>query len=529
MEIVNAPNDVQTPVGMVSRTEGPTQEEWEAHRATISAFYRGEKLAKVREIMRRDYCFDASERMYKTRVKHWGLDKKAKANEMSHALRIIQRRKAEGKDTVTVIREKVVDEAQVQKYLRRQRISKSKTTSGKILPAGRTPPVVTYFTPPSTSSRISVAAGTITATDDHPTTCPRANISGKDRHQTRLASKHDLLAFMDLLPFDLVPLPPPNVPSWDESALTELRNYYDTYFQYPQWQVWTDTRLSWDKTPGEFLIERDATFALPELEDPAQIVGSFQIATRLYGTDSAREAYTMKDEAFEKVSKLVREQHPQLLSCLLLLICLLDTTGFPELTQQLLYHTHNMAHIILGSTHHITRLTSWFAHSENRSALADRAFECIQDFYARQAGYLHPQHLELAYNHAWSLFLRGRLDDAKTRFQKLYQVYESFGKFDGLRARKVLYSMAQVEIAQGFLDAADILLVETQRRIARRFGHGTLVEMRFECLRLRATLRQGSGPAILPVMSEALEDAQSFLGSTHPTVILLKYAVQTYR
>jgi hypothetical protein len=34
-------------------------------------------------------AFEASEGMYKTRVRHWGLDKKAEANEMSHALRII--------------------------------------------------------------------------------------------------------------------------------------------------------------------------------------------------------------------------------------------------------------------------------------------------------------------------------------------------------------------------------------------------------------------------------------------------------
>jgi len=63
----------------VSKTVGPTQDEWEAHRATISALYGEETLSRVRNIMKRDHGFEASERMYKTRVKYWRLDKEGQS------------------------------------------------------------------------------------------------------------------------------------------------------------------------------------------------------------------------------------------------------------------------------------------------------------------------------------------------------------------------------------------------------------------------------------------------------------------
>lgn len=561
MEVIHAPNDMHLSTGKVLRTEGPTQDEWEARRSMITALYRQEKLVKVREIMRRDYGFEASERMYKTRVKHWGLDKKNKSNEMAHALRIIRRRKAERKNTVVVIREKVVGEAAVHRYFKRQKISEPRVASHKT-DVARTPPAISYFTPPPSSSPISDpdAGGTVVSTNDSSIVRRRPHISRNDKHQStfphpgskqltipvstsrccvtshdlydkasskcntnhRLTGQNQILALMDLLPSELIPLNSLNVPSWDESALVDIKDYYDTYFQSPRWRIWIDPQISWDKTPGEFLAHENSTLALIDLEIPAQIVGNFQIATRLYGTDSAGEAFNMKEKAFGKLGRLIREQHPQFLSCLLLLVCLLDTAGFPELTQELLYHTHNMAHIILGSTHHITRLTSWVVHSENRDALADRALEYIQDLYQERAGFLHPHHLEAAYNRAWGQFVRGQVYDARYNFRRLYNLFESYAKFDGLSARKVLYSMAQVEIALGSMEMADNLLAETQRQIVRRFGTGTHIEMGFECLRLRASLRRGSDSEMALMMSETLAVAEKFIGGNHPTVLLLK-------
>jgi hypothetical protein len=350
---------------------------------------------------------------------------------------------------------------------------------------GLTPPVVTYFTPPSTISPELGEDGTTLLRDNSSVVDRRAGVSkdatqpvlssslrlklrpnvvsasighqvvlkkrasGRLKTYARFSNQHDPLFLMDLEPCELLPLPPLNLPLWDESALIEIRGYYDTYWHSTVWESWVDTRHNWIKLPSEFSVKPPDMSPLMELEDPARLVGAFQIATRLYGTASAGEAYSMKDAALEKLEHLIRQQHPQLLSCLLLLICVLNSTGFSEPSSKVLFHTHDMAYVILGSTHHITRLTSLLAHSEDILALVGYALECIQDLYQRRAGHLHPSYLDAAFNHAWSRFQRGRLHEAKRKFLRLNHLYESYAQFDGLRPRKVLYSMAQVEIAQG--------------------------------------------------------------------------------
>ena len=559
MDIDSPVVDLGTRPGRVTRTEGPTQDQWEIHRVKISTLYPREKLGRVREIMRRDHGFEASEKMYKTRVRHWGLDKKAKADEMAHALRIIERRKGEGKSTYIVIRERKMDDAAVLKYFRRQKISKFMSTSRRNDPAVRTPPAITYCTPPSTSWPGSAMDETLEPTEHASDQDQQADVSratrltvlrlpptstsrpGEEFKSLGLIasncspgsticgfkSQYDLLTFMDLLPRELVPLAPIDNASCNERALASIRDYYCTYFQSPQWEIWIDERLNWDKRPGELLADEDLSLALKEIERPARIVGSFQIATRLYGTNNAEEAYSIMNQAFEKFGRLIREQHPQLLTCLLLLICLLDYTGFRELTSEVLFHIHDMAYIMLGSKHHITRLASLLAQSEDRNSIADRALQYIRDQYRERAGHLHPSYLGAVYNHAWIHFQSGRLDAAKNEFRRLHNLFESYAQFDCMRAREILYSMAQIEAAQGSLETADDLLAEAQRRIARRFGTTQHVDIGLECLRLRATLRQDRSHDIFPMLSEALEDAEISLGSMHPTVVLLKQSVQT--
>lgn len=81
------------------------------------------------------------------------------------------------------------------------------------------------------------------------------------------------------------------------------------------------------------------------------------MAIRLYGTMSAEEGYNMMDRAFEKLGVLLREEHPQLLSCLLLLLSILDKADLVELIDQLLFHTHNLSNSESGSrSSHLDKL-----------------------------------------------------------------------------------------------------------------------------------------------------------------------------
>ncbi|KAK1574310.1 Clr5 domain-containing protein [Colletotrichum navitas] len=53
------------------------------HRSIITILYRDDNksLKQVKQIMERDYNLFATERMSKTRIKSWGLDKKLKEAE----------------------------------------------------------------------------------------------------------------------------------------------------------------------------------------------------------------------------------------------------------------------------------------------------------------------------------------------------------------------------------------------------------------------------------------------------------------
>lgn len=135
----------------VSRTEGPAPEQWDAHRSKITALYRNCTLKVVHATMQREHNFIASEKMYKTRIRQWGLDKKCKASEMSSALRIIQQRRAEGKNTYVVVRERIMNEKDIQKYFKRQKITvRSNQLRGNGLD-GKLLPEIKSFTPPGTS------------------------------------------------------------------------------------------------------------------------------------------------------------------------------------------------------------------------------------------------------------------------------------------------------------------------------------------------------------------------------------------
>ncbi|KAH8743351.1 Clr5 domain-containing protein, partial [Diaporthe sp. PMI_573] len=52
-----------------------TPEGWERHRERITQMYMEKTLKEVLEIMEQDHNFFATERMYKARLKEWGVTK----------------------------------------------------------------------------------------------------------------------------------------------------------------------------------------------------------------------------------------------------------------------------------------------------------------------------------------------------------------------------------------------------------------------------------------------------------------------
>ncbi|CAK7566506.1 MAG: hypothetical protein SEPTF4163_004453 [Sporothrix epigloea] len=95
--------------------------DWELHREHITELYRdqGLHLRQVQAIMSERYHFHASQRMYKTRISKWAIDKNLKAAEVSAILKMQQSRAALGKASKFSIRGRDIDFARVEQYLKR--------------------------------------------------------------------------------------------------------------------------------------------------------------------------------------------------------------------------------------------------------------------------------------------------------------------------------------------------------------------------------------------------------------------------
>jgi tetratricopeptide (TPR) repeat protein len=562
----------------VSRTAGPAPEQWDAHRSKITALYRDYPLKVVRAIIQRDHNFVATEKMYKTRIRQWGLDKKCKASEMSSALRIIERRRAEGKNTYVVVRERIMNERDIQKYFKRQKITVRRQKLRRSGMDGRLLPEIRSFTPPGTSpseeamddggdsvpgsvnnavqfrpsggnnlslafldSSLDLEASAAQPPNYFPGGMWTGKGEGIGAAISREVNHADLLRLMYSSAGDLTLLPSVDGTSCHEVALKALDNYYLHYFESSRWELWVGEHLSRNANNHSHQTtlhgsgsvyapasaKRKVMFPHIEFEDPVRIVTSAEVATRLYGTSSAKEGDLLMDAAFEKLSVLLREEHPQLLCCFLLLLGVLDSAGLFGLVNELLFHAHDLSQIILGISHPITRLTSWLARSEDRDGLVDCAFECIATLYRDHAGDLHPQYLETLRHRAWLSLQRNRYDEAQEALEKLYRLYQQHADPTDVCTRKTLYSMAGVHIARKSFSAADSLLAEVQRRMALRFGNGYRTEIMLECARMRAELWKYQGLEIDSdgMIKQALNDAEVFLHDENPFVILTRYTL----
>ena len=79
----------------------PTHQQWEDAKGVIEQLFLTEcfTLPTVRKMMENQYHFVASDRMYKTRLKHWGFVKKTTSQEYNAMNIVLNHRKAHGLDT----------------------------------------------------------------------------------------------------------------------------------------------------------------------------------------------------------------------------------------------------------------------------------------------------------------------------------------------------------------------------------------------------------------------------------------------
>lgn len=105
----------------------PTELEWKRIKPHFTKLYYddGRKLKDVMSILRAQHGFHATSKMYKSRITTWDLRRNLSHHEVVFIIATVERRKAEGKSTVVVLRGRPVDLQKVFRCQRRKRIKTS--------------------------------------------------------------------------------------------------------------------------------------------------------------------------------------------------------------------------------------------------------------------------------------------------------------------------------------------------------------------------------------------------------------------
>lgn len=95
--------------------------DWEAHRKIFEDLYMVQdmSLPEVINIMREDYGVEATKKMYKKRIKAWGLFKNINGDEMLTMLRIKEHRRRQGKRIQFYLRGKPVLDSKLRRFATR--------------------------------------------------------------------------------------------------------------------------------------------------------------------------------------------------------------------------------------------------------------------------------------------------------------------------------------------------------------------------------------------------------------------------
>ncbi|KAJ9605318.1 hypothetical protein H2200_009975 [Cladophialophora chaetospira] len=97
--------------------------------------------------MAEEHGFKATEKMYKSRIKMWRLDKKNKMHEVKEILRQRAKRKSIGKKTGVILRDHLVDLRDIERYAKRKGLAFYPENHS---PDGSSVPDLVIFTPPPT-------------------------------------------------------------------------------------------------------------------------------------------------------------------------------------------------------------------------------------------------------------------------------------------------------------------------------------------------------------------------------------------
>jgi tetratricopeptide (TPR) repeat protein len=503
--------------------------------------------------------------MFKARLRSWKVRKNCTTKEMVRIIKITNERAQMGKETCVRVRGLEVDATKLRKFRQRKRLTDKDLTAG-VSSGSTTPTDISCFTPKldpidatstdaqETSDLTSNAHGTAGNITTDP--LEQADItlqkawSQQSFHQLALGDEQGgiLDTFLPgevhpavtsslwgmLLDVPLSTLTPAQTLLRDQ-MFTSMNSYFEFYFQSPTWVPHAIHPVDFDgdeiRNPSNnnYLCTIEANQALLDFKNPGALVTLYEVACLLFQRGEAEEAYRMIQQASGLIEGLLKDENPQLLSCLFLVICILEAKDRKDLVEQLLNFAYWKSADFYGAAHPIPCMISCCSRAAaQHDPLALQSLQGTVITFEKLTGQHHTYTLRVKQIHAWGLFQQGQFDGALGELQQLRNTYKYLAGEDHVNFRHALFETGHVYAAQGKLNAAEAAFHEVYRLSEQKHGRDPPVMINLECLRMLAVVyrRQDKLEEVVPTLCKALPVAIKLLGQEHPTVLLIGHELK---
>ncbi|EXJ93962.1 hypothetical protein A1O1_02355 [Capronia coronata CBS 617.96] len=413
-------------------------EEWRRHRPLITQLYfeEGRTLKDVAEYLKREFDFAPTERMYKSRLHTWGLDKKKKEHEMLELVRQGLQQKGEDKDKVFLVRGRQVSLADALHYFNRKGIKDPSSLldgqhdiSGEFSSpedAGARTPLSCHndmFDGHRDGSDYEISRSPVEMDELDKSNGITFALPGFNIAEQRLAALQDALNIPELPPM------PPFRTLAVESFVAHTpvspddQRYLDAVFQNMQshyMNLFSARNLSIHNTTGTWTATSDDALA-------DRFYYSMYHGYSFLWNGQKDRAFDNFYKAFALIEGLLKDDQVGFMIYIFDLIIRHDDTGYEEPLLMLLQHLADMAKAVFESEEHpVFLIANYMNHAPMpRAWLAEATLRRLLDFFQDSIGYFHPETIALLQTFATGLMNRKRFPEAAVRFQQLVDAFET--------------------------------------------------------------------------------------------------------
>jgi tetratricopeptide (TPR) repeat protein len=506
-----------------------TSEEWRRHRPLITQLYfeEGRTLKDVAEYLKREFDFAPTERMYKSRLHTWGLDKKKKEHEMLDLVRQGLQQKGDDKDKVFLVRGRQVTLADALHYFNRKGV---KDPTSLLEPQTElsaelsSPEEVDVRTPLSSQDGILDSAqepsdyeltNSPLEMEDHSKTVVPLSLITYDIAEKELDALQAALNITQIPPMPAFRtlsvesvVVQSNVSPLDQQYLDLIFRHMQTHYR----SLFAARDLSISNTTGTWTATSDDA-----LSD--RFYYSMYHGYSFLWNGQRDKAFDNFYKAFALIEGLLKDDHVGFMIYIFDLIIRHDGSGYEEPLHMLLGHLAEMAKTVFESEEHPIFLIANFMREAavSRAWLAESTLRRLLDFFQDSIGYFHPETIALLQTFATSLMNRERFAEAAVRFQQLVDAFETT---TSKRCYEVCYALRSTSEAYFHMEQYDKALQALKAALERAESLPRLEEREIyvRCLRGMAEIsnKLGRREEANETMRHVVDLCREAFGPEHP-------------